>query len=141
MCNFCALCQRFDRLHLWKQESAWFYHNCDIDNIINMKLILGHHKKITYQFRILFCVGYAHRHDTNDTAKISPSMIFNGRHRWMVVCAICRMCTQLAVIHFSKEKLSLRYKFSQIWRKKTHYKITHKYKDKEVYKCKCWAQS
>ena len=66
---------------------------------------LGHHKKITYQFKILFCVGCAHRHDTNDPAKISPSMIFNGRHRWMVVCAICRMCTQLAVIHFSKEKL------------------------------------
>ena len=73
-----------------------FYHNCDIDNIINMKLILGHHKKSLINSESFFCVGCAHRHDTNDPAKISPSMIFNGRHRWMVVCAICRMCTQSA---------------------------------------------
>ena len=32
-------------------------------------------------------------------------MVFNGSDRLMVVCAICRMCTQLAMIHFSKEKL------------------------------------
>ena len=38
-------------------------------------------------------------------ANISSSMVFNGCPRLMVVCAICRMCTQLAMIHFSKEKL------------------------------------
>ena len=32
-------------------------------------------------------------------------MVVNGSDRLMVVCAICRMCTQLAMIHFSKEKL------------------------------------
>ena len=38
-------------------------------------------------------------------ANISSSMVFNGCPRLMVVCTICRMCTQLAMIHFSKEKL------------------------------------
>ena len=46
-------------------------------------------------------------------ANISSSMVFNGSDRLMVVCAICRMCTQLAMIHFSKEKLFISQKLLQ----------------------------
>ena len=55
----------------------------------------------------------------NISSNISSSMVFNGCHRLMVVCAICRMCTQLAMIHFSKGKLFISKKTfaqqTQLW--------------------------